>query len=119
MPEGQFTGTRSGYVYVTDNGKTLLLQLDDTLATLAGTGLTPYTGQVIDGIAALRFQPRVVYWESTDRTKRKRLICGSPTATLFSPSTAQNLTIDGIAGRTTGRVGEKISFVRIGVADPG
>lgn len=112
MPEGQFTGTRSSYIYTADDGTTTILQVDDTLAGLTGTGLISYTGQAVDGLSVLRFTPRIVYWESDDKTKRKRIICGDVTGTLYSKVTSAALTIDGVAGKTTGRRGEKLSYLK-------
>lgn len=112
MPEGQFTGPRSAYVYTTDDGKTTVLLLDETIASLTGTGLVPYTNQAIDMPATYRFNPRIVYWQSEDRTKRKRITCGTNSASLYAKTVSASLTIDGIAGFTTGRVGEKLSYLR-------
>ena len=119
MPEGQFLGTRSAYVYTTDAEDLYILQLDDTLASLAGTELDDYTGQANTKPAPKRFSPRIVYWESDDRTKRKRIVCGKPDAALYGQETSSALTIDGISGFTTGRVGEKLTYVKAKVADPG
>lgn len=112
MAEGQFLGNRKAYVYTTDDGKTTILQLDDTIATLTGTGLVPYTNQTPDLPATYRFTPRVVYWESDDRKKRKRITCGTVSSSLYAKTVSAALTIDGVAGFTTGRVGEKISYLR-------
>lgn len=118
MPEGQFLGSRKAYVYTADDATSeYYILLDETLASLAGVSLPAYTGQT--GVQPLpkRFKPRIVYWESNDGVYRKRITCGSGAATLYAANTSQTLTIDGVDGRTTGRVGEKFSFVKLQVSE--
>lgn len=115
MAEGQFTGTRSQYVYTNDGGGKYVLLLDDTLATLTGTGLTAYDPANPGGATPppRRFKPRIVYWQGTQAdftTKRKALVCGTTSGTLYTSVASQTLTIDGVAGKTTGRRGEKLTF---------
>jgi hypothetical protein len=112
MAEGQFLGTRSAYVYTTDAEDLYILQLDDTLAALTGTDLEDYTGQADAKPAPKRFSPRIVYWESNDRSKRKRIVCGKGDSALYGQETSSKLTVDGVEGFTTGRVGEKLTYVR-------
>lgn len=118
MPEGQFTGPRKAYIYTTDDGKTTVLLLDETIASLTGTGLVPYTNQSVDMPKTYRFTPRIVYWQSDDRRKRKRITCGTSSAAMYAKTVSVALTIDGVAGFTTGRVGEKISYLRGETASP-
>lgn len=116
MPEGQFTGTRSSFVYTSDTGALYVLQLDDTLGGLAGADLDVFD-PASPGAATpkpTRFSPRGVYWQGTAtgfETKRKFLVCGTTAATLYDSSVRQALTIDGVAGITTGRRGEQMSFL--------
>lgn len=113
MGVGQYLGPRLAYVYTADDSTTeYVLQLDSTLAALEGVDLESYTGQEGVSPAPRRFQPRIVYWESNDGVYRKRLICGSTDATLYATNSSTALTIDGIAGKTTGRVGEKLTFLK-------
>lgn len=113
MGLGQFLGPRLAYVYTSDDGSTeYVLQLDSTLATLTGVDLENYTGQSGVSPAPKRFEPRIVYWESNDGVYRKKLVCGTTNATLYATNTSTSLTIDGIAGKTTGRVGEKLTFIK-------
>ena len=115
MPEGQFTGSRGKYVYATDTGKNYILTLDTTLATLAGTGLVAFDPENPGTAtpAPRRFKPRVVFWQGTTGAflgKRKALVCGSVTAALYATESGGALTVDGAAGKTTGRRGEKLTF---------
>lgn len=123
MPEGQYSGQRKSYVYESDAGKKYLLLLDSTLASLANTGLVEATTENAAAAtpAPKRFKPRVVFWQGTlnNRTVRKALVCGDVTATLYAKDTSQEITIDGVAGSTTGRRGEKLSFVSLGQAAAG
>lgn len=115
MPVGQFSGTRASYVYTSDTGALYVLQLDETLGDLTGAGLDAYD-PASPGSATpkpTRFQPRGVYWQGTAtgfETKRKFITCGTLDATLYDSNVRQTLTIDGVAGVTTGRRGEQISF---------
>lgn len=114
MPEGQFTGTRVVYNYQMDNGDEIQLLLDETLATAGAQDLQPaVTG---DGSTPkpLRFEPRGVFWqgELDGKIKRKFLVC-NPTSTLYQSNTSQTVTVDGVAGQTTGRKGEKLSFTKV------
>ena len=112
MPAGQFTGPRKKYAYTNDQDETINLKLDETLATLAGTGLTAsVAGQ--GGPKPTGFEPRGVYWKGTAagyETARKFIICGTTDATLYASDSPQALTIDGVAGITTGRRGERLTF---------
>lgn len=123
MPEGQYSGQRKSYIYESDAGKTYILLLDSTLASLANTGLVEATtaNAATATPAPKRFKPRVVFWQGTlnGRTVRKALVCGDVTSTLYAKDTSQDVTIDGVAGSTTGRRGEKLSFVALGQAAGG
>lgn len=115
MPEGQFLGNRDSYVYTSETGALYVITTDETLGDLAGVGLDPYD-PLNPGTAVAppkRFQPRGVYWQGTAvgfTTKRKFLVCGAGDATLYASSVRQAVTIDGVAGITTGRRGERLSF---------
>lgn len=114
MPEGQFSGTRGKYVYTNDAGSDYILTLDDTLAALSTT-LTAFdpANPGTATPAPRRFSPRGVYWQGTAAGftgKRKFIVCGDTTDTLYSTSTSDTLTVDGAAGKTTGRRGERLTF---------
>jgi hypothetical protein len=118
MPEGQFTGRRKAYIYTMDDGETdILLSLDETLASVAESGLLLADAQSAEDSdpKPLRFEPRGVFWQGTldGRIVRKFLVCGNTDATLYTQNTSQEVTIDGVDGKTTGKKGEKLSFVRI------
>lgn len=121
MPEGQFTGTRQNYIYEGDGGSKYIITTDETLGGLAGTGLEVATSaNAADAAPApKRFEPRVVFWQAEldGRMVRKAIICGDVTADLYAEDISQTLTIDGVAGSTTGRRGEKLSFLRLSQGD--
>lgn len=123
MPEGQFTGSRKVYIYNSDNNEdTYLITTDETLGDLAEVGLTAATQATADasnGRLPTGFKPRVVYWqgELDDKVVRKKLICGSTAATAYNSVTPTNITIDGVAGSTTGRRGERVTFLSLDVGD--
>lgn len=116
MPEGQFLGSRGNYVYTSDTDEQYIITTDATLGALTGAGLTVFDpanpGESTP--SPKRFQPRGVYWQATAAGfigKRKFLICGTTDATLYDSSVRQTLTIDGVAGVTTGRRGERQTFL--------
>jgi len=116
MPVGQFVGPKKKVQYESDSGDVYILLRDETLAGVAGVGLVdsdPATDP--DSSPAPRgFKPRGVYWQSNDDQTppgaRKFLICGTPLAALYATSAGAAVTVDGVAGRTTGRRGETLSF---------
>lgn len=119
MAEGQFLGKKKVYLYTDESGAVYFLRLDSTLGDLPGTGLIPAVAGNTGLPAPKRFQPRGVFWQGTlnGEIKRKFLICAS-TGVLYQADSSQSLTIDGVAGVTTGRKGERLSYVRLPPAPP-
>ena len=116
MPEGQFTGVRATYEYTADSGTVYLITLDTTLGGLSETGLVPATSATLGVEKPQSLNLRGVYWQGVldGRVVRKRLVCN--TSGSIYADTSQSLTIDGVAGFTTGRVGEKFTFRRLPAA---
>jgi len=105
-----FTGSRSAYVYESDGGGQYALLLDEELAATAGTALVAYTNQTGVTPKPQRFKPRGVYWQG-DTGQRKFIVCGKNDAALYAKNSSTALTIDGVAGKITGRVGERQTFI--------
>lgn len=122
MPEGQFLGARSNHIYTSDGGQEYVLTTDATLGAIANNGLPLAT--TANGANAPRrpvgLRPRYVLWQGTlnGRTVRKKIICGTTDAALFAAVSSQALTIDGTAGFTTGKVGERVTFLRLQTPAP-
>jgi len=104
-----FTGSRSKYVYESDGGGNYSLLLDEELSAIAGTALVAQTNQTGVTPKPQRFKPRGVYWQG-DTGQRKFLVCGKADAALYATNSSTTLTIDGVAGKITGRTGERQSF---------
>ena len=119
MAEGQFSGRRRPYLYTSDSGEVFLLLKDETLGDIAGSGLVRATTANIGNASAApkRFEARGVYWqgELNNRVVRKFITCAA-TGTLYVGNVPQALTIDGVAGSTTGKRGEQLTFVSIPTA---
>lgn len=117
MAEGQFTGKRAYYIYTAEGGRQFLIQTDKTLGDIANNGLVAAnkTNAANIGFPPKRFQPRGVHWqgELNDSPVRKFIICGTSAASLYASVASVALTIDGVSGGTTGRRGEKFSFVNL------
>ena len=111
MPEGQFSGVRKTYNYISDSGSVIALSLDATLGDLSENGLSEANNDNLGNNKPLRFKPRGVYWQGTlnNATKRKFIICAA-NATIYRADRSQALTIDGVAGKTTGRRGEVLTY---------
>lgn len=114
MPEGQFLGDRVRAVYTDDAGENYLLTIDSTLV-VTNSGLVLYDPGLGTEVCAspANFDPRGVWWQATAtgfEGKRKFLICGTNDAALYASNAPFDLTIDGVAGTTTGRRGEQLSF---------
>lgn len=102
---GNTLGIRRYFKYTSDTEEDYSILTDNDLGVAAGLTLDDTNPP-----PPRRFKPRVVYCEATIAGKkvRKALICNSD-STLFDDS-AQTVTIDGTAFKTTGRRGEKFSF---------
>ena len=114
MGLGQFSGSRGKYTYTSDTGAKYYLTLDEDLV-IVGSGLSPYDPATDVGYTPppKRFKPRVVFWRATGAGfvgKRKALVAGIATDDLYSFDGPQTFSVDGVAGITTGRRGEKITF---------
>lgn len=112
MPEGQFSGSRAAYTYTKDDGDNIVICLDETLGGVTGNGLTKITTASELPGKPLQFTPRVVFWQGTlgGKVKRKQIVCNAG-STLYVKKGSSTLTVDGVAGVTTGRRGEKQSFI--------
>lgn len=118
MAEGQYQGKRGYYLYTSDVGEVYVIQTDQTLATVAGTGLIPATRQSVGNAnrPPVRFKPRGVHWQGElgGRIVRKFIVCNSGTDNvLFSSGFSVGVTIDGVAGVTTGRRGESATYANL------
>lgn len=114
MPEGQFTGSRGKYVYTDDAGDKIVLRLDNSLV-MTNSGLTVYnpTTDADAKTKPLRFTPRGVYWQATGagfEGKRKFLVAGTADSDLYSATAPATFNVDGVAGTTTGRKGEQLTY---------
>lgn len=113
MPEGQFSGQRAAYLYTSDSDDVYIITTDKTLGDLAETGLVAATtANIADAtVAPKRFKPRVAFWQGSleNRPVRKALVCNR-TSDLIEATAPTAITIDGVAGSTTGRRGEKLSY---------
>lgn len=100
-------GPRGRYIYTTDTGVDYTVETDVDLATAAG--LTAAVAPE-PPLKPSNIKPRVVFVQATvgGAIRRKDLIVNAD-STLFTDS-RQAVTIDGTAGSTTGRRGERVSF---------
>ena len=109
---GNRLGGKTVVTYVTDAGVLINLQLDTDLI-ISNAGLTIGTG---GQPKPLRFTPRGVFAQARvgSRTVRKFLVCGTNDAALYATNVPQSFNIDGLVFTTTGRKGERQSFISNG-----
>lgn len=124
MAEGQFLGKRGYFLYGADNGSAYVIQTDDTLGRLPGTGLVPATDANVGDASSppKRFKLRGVHWQGTlnNRIVRKFIVCNSnENGALYRAPFSVGVTIDGVPGVTTGRRGEVQSFANLPSSDSG
>lgn len=100
-------GPRGRYVYTTDTGVNYTIETDVDLAAAAGLSAV---GATEPPLKPSNIKPRVVFVQATvgGRLLRRDLVVNAD-STLFTDS-RQTATIDGTAGTTTGRRGERVSF---------
>ena len=115
-------GRRAKYKYTMDDGTVIKLRLDATYGDLAACGLSPVTTADNAGNKPSNFKPRVVFWipnddvpngegeAATPRSNLRREFVCAADSTAFTSKDQVSITVDGIAGQTTGRRGEQISF---------
>lgn len=114
MGLGQYTGARGNYEYTSDDGTLYLVSTDRTLGDINGASLV-LAADGSEGVTTpKRFRPRVVYWqgELSGRVVRKKIICDID-STLYKNNKSVKLTIDDVEGFTTGRRGEKFSYLKL------
>lgn len=90
------------------NSQIIGVNADTTAVLSSGTPPAGLTQRVIG--ADRRFEPRYVWWQADDGSKRRKLTCFSPDADLYN-GLGTAVTIEGIPGRIVGRVGERESII--------
>lgn len=106
-----FFGPKKKVLYVSDGGATYGIWVDaDLLAApfADGLGLNEDTA----GTAASppqRFKPRRVHWQADDGSAKKSII-SNPGGTWYESVTRKAATLGGVAGKVTGRTGEKLTY---------
>ena len=115
MAEGTRLGNRASYVYVMDDEQLIVLQLDATLGDLPDTGLTRYDGSQPVCKKFVGFEPRYVRWQAVladGKRVNKKIICNNVAGSYYKSVAPIQIAIGDDLGFTTGRVGEKLTYVR-------
>lgn len=121
MPlNGNRMGARQKYLYQSDDDDIYYILTTDTDLAIAGFGdvadapevydpqVPPVTGTVCP--APRRFKPRRVHLKDPVSGAVKHVIAFYPTATAYSRSVGEQVTIDGLAFTSTGRSGECLTY---------
>lgn len=115
MAEGQRLGRRASFVYQADDDQLVVLQLDATLGDLPNTGLTRYDGSQPVCKKFVGFEPRYVRWQvvlADGSRATKKIVCNNVAGSYYKSEAPLQIDIDGDLGFTTGRIGEKFTYVR-------
>ena len=110
---GNRLGPRATFEYETDSLETILYQADRSVGIAVGNTLAT-TAARPSSINTRYLTGRYVLVEAVgDPNVRKRIFIGDRLNTLFSGDTSQTVTINGVEFQTTGRVGERVSFLKV------
>ncbi len=110
---GNTLGPRATFVYQTDSQEDIVYQADRSVGLAVGNVLAT-TAQRPSSINTRYLQGRYVLVEAqNDPSVRKKIFIGDPLNTLFAADSSQNVTINGVVFVTTGRVGERVSFLTV------
>lgn len=115
MGEGQYTGKKKVYIYKTDAGTETLVKLDETLGSISQLGLQLASTGDLKKPVLVGVSPRKVHWQGEvgGLIKSKSLTC-NPESSAYKSDVSVAFEIDGSSkGGTTGRTGEKKTFIRI------
>lgn len=109
MADGLILGPKAKFTYVDDDGNEWYIQTLAGLGNVEGTGLTEIEGNPTVPKKPSNIRARFVHWNGNEGKIKKKLIC-APDGTLYKSNTSGDATVDGVAGVTTGRIGEKVTF---------
>lgn len=110
---GNLLGERGTFVYTTDTGETVNFSQDRSVGLAVGNTLATTSTRPVS-VNNKYLQGRYVLAQLEDNPRvKKRIVIGSPTAASFDTETSTTLIINGQNFVTTGRVGEKASFLRL------
>jgi len=122
MAEGSYLGSKGIYLYEDDNAVSYLVRRDDTLASVPEAGLTPAAdADLTKPELPKRLKMRYVNWTGKcDGVEVSKILYCNIDSPAYAALGATTFNIDGSTdGSSTGRVGEKKSFLRLkGAAGP-
>jgi len=116
MAEGQFLGTKSVYVYTDDSDVQYLVRMDSTLGALPELGMqAAVDADLTKPTLPKGFSTRKVLWEGLcEGVKRRKTLTANKTSSAYLAAGSTAFDISGSTnGATTGRVGEKKSYLRL------
>lgn len=122
MPEGQFLGDKAIYVYKDDTDVDYIVKLDKTLGEIPELGMqAAVSADLTKPTLPSGFKMRRILWSGLigGKVRTKRLVC-SRTSTAYAATGSTEFNIsDSTQGATTGRTGEKKTYIRLNSAVSG
>lgn len=112
---GNVLGPRGTFTYETDQGVTYNITQDRSVGEAVGNTISTNAALPVLPISATKpIKPRyILVVDSDEPTKRKKIVIGDPTNSLFASAASATVTINGETFEVTGRVGEKRSTLRL------
>lgn len=111
MAEGNTLGPRQAYTYTDDGDRPYYFYTDESLGAATDQDIADFSADPPPQDLPRAFTPRCVFAVAKDNPSlRKTLIIGSRASALYAANRSQDVTIDGVEFRTTGRRGESKTF---------
>lgn len=122
MAEGQFLGDKSIYVYKDDSDVSYIVKLDKTLGDIPELGMqVAVSADLTKPTLPTGFKMRRVLWSGVceGKNRSKRLVCARDSTAYSAPGSTEFNISGSINGATTGRVGEKKTYIRLNTPTAG
>ena len=116
MAEGQFLGDKQIYVYVDDTGVEYLVKLDKTLGDIPQLGMqVAVSADLGKPTLPTGFKMRRILWSGLceGKNRSKRLVCSQASDAYSAVGSLEFNISDSTNGATTGRTGEKKTYIRL------
>jgi hypothetical protein len=99
------------YVYTADDLSQFYVYLESAnVRPNSGLDLADGTETGVSAGRPIKFKLRGIHWQANTGGARKFLVAGTNDSELYVTAGSTAITVDGVAGTTTGRRGEKSSF---------
>ncbi len=110
---GNLLGQRGTFIYTTDALEDVLITQDRSVGLAVGNPLATETGRPTS-VRSRYLEGRYILCQAQDDPRiKKRIVVCTPDSSIFLADSSQEILINARIFVTTGRVGEKASFLRL------